>query len=51
MRLFNIMKAISTLLEKKRNLAEARLAYNKRDAKASAQVHGKKELGSIEMGG
>ena len=51
MRLFNIMKAVSTLLEKKRNLAEARLAYNKRDAKASAQVHGKKELGSIEMEG
>ena len=38
------MKAISTSLENRRNLAEARVAYDHRDAKASAQAHGKKEI-------
>jgi DNA damage-binding protein 1 len=41
------MKALSTSLENKKNLAGARLAYDNRDANASAQVHKKKE---IEMG-
>ena len=38
------MKALSTSLETKRSLSEARLAYDHRDEKASVQVHKKKEI-------
>ena len=38
------MKVISTSLENKKNLAEARLAYDNRDANASAQIHKNKEI-------
>ena len=38
------MKVISTPLENRRNIIEAQVAYDNRDAKASAQAHGKKEI-------
>ena len=38
------MKALSTSLENKKNLTEARLAYDNRDANASAQIHKNKEI-------
>ena len=38
------MKVISTSLENKKNFAGARLAYDNRDANASAQIHKKKEI-------